>query len=449
MSIIEKIGDIAGAAGEYAADIHYSAHGIWSIYNPNLYSAADARFFLSKIKDREYLLGTSKINPYLNGDRSKIWSMHPEVLESIKGIVKDAGHVHVAPFVLGTYHMDDQTMRMNDFCITDPVMVGMMATGYLEGFAMPFLRGLYYAGRPSWWRHESIHARHHHQMAYYLEAMNPSSKRSYWRDRSRMKEAALTIHEAGIEELLTRWQALREGKGLREKAVSSLALLFYMEYAPFTGTRNMFIDAKERTLDLLQDERARIPAKIAATLGIMLIPPYLDNQAHAVEGLSEAISNLLPVTDKQVEGAIWRSHTYVWIAALASMFSSKEKGAFAKKEVDGQRLPTTEYKFPYVYNPITSVTRSVGFLRYLGKAWDQIPNYRQLKSPSDIETAKREIDDRVSAKLDARQHQFTMQVVEDALSPYERMNRSRFPQDAYIKGMFTPALYLRLRELYS
>lgn len=448
--MFERIGDATGTALKYAGDLHAKVHYIWGgKYNPDLYSANDAKHFLGKIEDSEYLLGTSKLNPKFNRDRSKIWSMPPEVLDAIKDIVKDAGHVHIAPFVMGTYHMKDQTMRMNDFCLTDPIMLGMMATGHIEGFAMPFLRGLYHVGRPSWWRHESIHARHHHQMAYYLDAIDPATARrgTHWQN-SRMEEAMYTIHESGIEELITRWQALKEGKGLREKAVSSLALLFYMEYTPFTGTRNAFIDGKEKTLDLLQDGKIRIPVKIATQLGLMFIPPYLNDQAHAVEGLGEAVSQLLPVTDKQVEGAVWRGHAYVWIAALSALFSSKQKGAFEKKEADGQRLPTKEYKFPYVYNPVTSTTRSIGFMRYLGKTWDQIPNYRQLESPADIDKVKKEIDDRVVTRLDARQHQFTMSVVEDALRPFEGTGRSSFPQEAYIKGMFTPALYVRLRELY-
>lgn len=450
--MLEKIGNFAGAAIDKAGEIHDTVHSFWGRYNPDLYSSADARYALSRIYDSEYLLGTNKINPQHNAARSKIWSLPPEVLEAIKGIVKDAGHVHILPFILGTYNMADQSMRMNEVCVTDPYMAYLMATGGLEGFVAPFLRGLYYAGRSSWWRHESIHARHHHQMAYFLDATD-DRKRNWdgnWNSESQLEEAALTVHEAGIEELLTRWQALKESRGMREKAVSSLALLFYLEYAPFTGVRNMFIDGKEKTLDLLQDGMIRIPAKIATVAGIAVVPYYLNGQTHFVEALGDTATQLLPMlTDKQVEGAIRRGHMYVFVAALSALFSTKEKGAFTRREVDGQRLPTTEYKFPYVYNPVTSVARSIGFLRYLSRVWDQIPNYRLVESPKDIDVIKREVDDRLSGKMSDEQHQFTMQTVEEALRPFEGQGRSTFPQDAYLKGTFTPAMYLKLRELYS
>lgn len=450
--MLEKLGDFAEAATHKAGEIYSSVHGVWGRYNPDLYSASDARHSLSKVHDREYLLGTNEVNPRFNKDRSKIWSLPPDILERIREIIKDSGHVHAFPFVMGTYNMADQSMRMNDLSVSDPWIAYLMATGRLEGFIAPILRGFYYAGRPSWWRHESIHVRHHHQMAYFLDATD-TRERGYWNEgwqtRSRLEEAALTIHEAGIEELLTRWQSLKESRGLREKAVSTLALLLYLEYAPFTGIRNMFIDTKEKTVDLIEDGRIRIPAKIAMAVGTALVPYYLNGQAHMVESLGEAVSDLLPVSDRQVTGAIWRGHSYVFVAALSALFSTKQKGAFERGEDDGRRMQTTEYKFPYVYNPINSVARSVAFLRYLSRVWDQIPNYRLVESPKDIDGIKREVDDRLSGRMSDEHHHFTMQTVEEALRPFEGDGRSSFPQDAYIKGMFTPAMYLKLRELYS
>lgn len=97
---------------------------------------------------------------------------------------------------------------------------------------------------------------------------------------------------------------------------------------------------------------------------------------------------------------------------------------------------------------MTSISRSISFLKYLTQVWDQIPNYRVIDSPRAIDSIKREINDRVSNKVGDRQYRFTMKLVEDALRPFEGTGRSSFPQDAYIKGMFTPALYLRLKELY-
>lgn len=450
--MLEKIGDAFEAMGRG----HDRVHKAWGRYNPDLYSAADAKYILARTSDsdREYLFGASKLNPVHNKDRAKIWSLPPEVLETVKGIVKEAGHVHTMPFVLGTYEMDSRKMRMNDACLTDPYMAYLTATGGLEGFAMPFLRGLYFAGRSSWWRHESIHARHHHQMAYFLEAAGTDKRHRYWdesgwQSKSRLEEAAYTIHEAGIEEIFTRWQALKESLGLRERAVSTVSLLFYMEYASFMGIRNWFIDTKEKTADLIENGGIRIPLKIAAAAGIMFLPYYLNGQTHFVDDAGKAISGLLPVSDQQVTGVIWRGQMYVGIAAISALFSTKQKGAFERLEKDGERLPTTEYKFPYAYSPVTSIGRSVSFLRYLHSVWDQIPNYRMVESPKQVDGVKREIDDRIAAKMDPKKHQFTMQVVEDALKPVELAKKSAFPQEVYLKGMFTPALYLRLRELYS
>ncbi|MCL4366140.1 hypothetical protein M1437_02840 [Patescibacteria group bacterium] len=448
----ERIGDAFKVMGRG----HDRVHKAWRNYDPDLYSTADAKYILSKAapENRDFLFGKSPLNPTRNKDRAKIWSLPPEVLETVKGIVKDAGHVHTMPFVLGTYEMDLRKMRMNDVCITDPYMGYLVATGGLEGFSMPFLRGLYYAGRSSWWRHESIHARHHHQMAYFLEAADTDKQHPRygyeegWQSKSRLDEAAYTIHESGIEELFTRWQALRESRGVREKAVSTVSLLFYMEYATFTGIRNMFIDTKERTADLIENGGIRVPLKVATAAGIMFLPSWLNGQTHFVDNLGDAASNLLPLTNHQVTGVFWRGQTYVGIAAVSALFSTKEKGAFKKLERDGERLPTTEYKFPYAYSPVTAVGRSIGLLRYLSGVWDQIPNYRLIESPGQVDAVKREVDDKVAAKMDPGKHQFTMQVVEDALRPFEQANKSAFPQDVYLKGMFTPALYLRLRELY-
>lgn len=441
--MLEKISEISG-----------NINGFLSNHNPDLYSAIDAAYILSKTKDKKYLLGGDELDPRSSEDQSKIWSLPPEVLDKIKNIIDHSGHVQGAPFVMGIYDMSNQTMEMNDLCISDPILGGMMATGHLEGFSMPFLRGIYYASRRSWWRHESIHARHHHQMAYFLDTTDTNERTSWdwyngWQGRLNLEEAGITIHEAGIEELLTRWQSLKESRGLREKAVSALALLYYLEYAPHTGIRNLLIDTKETTTDLIEDGRIRIPIKIAAAASAFAIPHFLNEQTHMIDGLGQAISSLIPVSEGQTTGAIWRVNGYAAVATIAALLSRKEKGAFQKQEDEDRRMPTAEYKFPYVYNPITSLTRSVGFLRYLHNVWDQIPNYRSIESPASIDVIKGEIDQRVAANLNNRQHSFTMRVVEDALRPFEGHGSSTFPQDAYIKGMFTPAMYLRLRELYS
>ncbi len=437
----ERIGDALGT-------VHDNYVGSMRRTNPDLYSATDATHALSRIQDKKYLLGSGDVGAFLNRDRAKIWSLPPEVLEKIKDIIKNAGHVHLLPFIMGTYNMGSQTMRMNDICTTDPLTLGLLATGGLEGFGTPILRGIYFLGRPNWWRHESIHARHHHQMAYFLDA-GDTKKASWnsWRDKTRMEEAAVTVHEAGIEELLTRFQSLKESRGKREATMASLALLLYLEYAPFTGLRNLMIDTKEKTLDLLKDERVRIPAKIASTLGVIAIPFWLDGQIAWMDKASQLVSSLTPFSENQVHGLISRGVAYIDVATVSAMFSTKEKGAFEKKEKDGQRLPTTEYKFPYAYNPLTSLGRSLDFLLYLQAVWGQIPNYRLLEKRRDLDKLKREIDDRAS-KLGQGSYKFTMQVVESALRSIELSGRSAYPQDVYVKGLFTPAMYIELRDKY-
>ncbi|MFA5933273.1 MAG: hypothetical protein WCV81_03355 [Microgenomates group bacterium] len=435
-------------------------HDKWAKVNPDIYTATDANYILKHTSEasKKHLFGNTLLNPENNVDRAKIWSLPPEVFESVQGIVEDSGHVHFLPFILGTYNISSSTMRMNDVCLTDPLMAYLAVNGGLDGLSMPFLRGLYHVGRRSWWRHESIHARHHQQMAYFLEAKNQEKSKNknvnYWGENAwqsefRLDEAACTIHEAGIEELLTRWQTLKESRGLREKAVSSLALLLFMEYSPFMGTRNMFIDAKEQTADLVNQGWLRVPLKIATAAGILLAPPVLNADTHIVDNVGNAVSHLLPISEGQVTGAVWRGHSYIFASAVGALFSSKEKGAFQQLQESGQRLSTNEYKFPYTYSPVTSTGRAIGFLSYLQNVWDQIPNYRMVESPQQIDLIKREIDDKVAPKMDSRKHQFTMKVVEDALSPVEHSNKSDFPQEVYPKGMFTPALYIRLKELYK
>ncbi|MDO8486945.1 MAG: hypothetical protein Q7S45_01435 [Candidatus Curtissbacteria bacterium] len=415
---------------------------------PDIYTPKDARHALSKIKDPRYTLGSEKVDPQDETDHARIWSLDPEVLDEVKSIVKNASHVHALPFVLGTYNMGSRTMRMNDLSLTDPYMAFLMASSGLEGFAMPFLRGFYYFGRRSIWRHESIHARHHHQMAHFLEKRDIKKRSIEGNQTSKMDDAMYTIHEAGIEEALTRWQALKEARGAKEKATAAAAVLFYMEYAPFTGARNFFIDTKEKTLDLINEGKIRVPLKVAIGAGAFIVPIWLDAQTHYAANVGELISNVTPLSNGQVETAVTRGTIYTGIAVVSSLFSTKEKGALPKEDEDGNRIPTREYKFPYVYSPVTSTIRTLGLMSYLSRVWDAIPNYRYIESPRQVEALKKEISERLAPKTSDREHDFTMQVVNDALKPAQTRRRSAFPQDVYVKGGFIPALYLNLRDLY-
>ncbi len=418
-------------------------------YIPDIYTAADAGYYLSQIKNRPYALGSTEINPQEISDQAKILSIPPPVMEKLKGVIEEAGHTQPWPFVMGTYEMSDQKMRMNDLSMSDPLFAYSLVNGGIEGLAIPILRGFYYAGRRSWWRHESIHARHHLQMSHFMGVHREArSQFNEWQADYSLSEAGATIHESGIEELLTRWQSLKEARGFLEKGASALSMLMYLEYVPFTGIRNIMIDGKETRLDTVDDWKLRLPAKLAVILGLTKGVGTLNEQTHFAEALGNTAAQLLPLAAEQVEAAFWRIQAYVAIAAVSALFSSKDKGAFGHKRINGEHIPTSEYKFPYTYNPATSVARSLGFMHYLQKVWDQIPNYRQIKSVRGVDHLVKEIDERAVANINNTQHQFTMQVVEEALDPFRHLKRSKFPQDVYVKGMFVPALYLKLRDLY-
>lgn len=417
-------------------------------FNPSLYSEKDATSQLNKLKEKEYLLGTVPLDLSIAEDRGKVWSLNPDAFEDINTLVKEAKHFHYLPFIMGTYNMSTRQLRMNDACATDPYSIALMATGGIEGFATPFLRALYFIGRKAWWRHESIHARHHFGMAEHLTEKNWKWKwePQKWDKELSLHEAASTIHESGIEELLTRWQSLKEADGLREKAVSTLALALYAEYSPFTGPRNAVIDAKEKTLDNIDSTTARRLLKLGIGVGSFAVPIYLNAETHFAEKIGELGHQLTPLAEEQIEYAVNRGITYIGISVVSALLSTKEKGTY-KPIVDGKHLPTSEYKFPYVYNPVSATKRTIDLLFYLNKIWDKIPNYRKLTSKKEIDYVKREIADKISDFSD-KERAFTMTVVEESLSPLERKRKTSFPQDVYVKGRFTPALYLNLKDKY-
>lgn len=414
-------------------------------FNPQLYTPKDAASQFDKLKDPEYVMGDNSFQPDAKIDQARLWSLNPNTLSDVKEIVDNANHVHYLPFIMGTYNSSTRQMRMNDFSVTDPYFAYLATSGALESIAVPFLRGFYFLGRPSWWRHESIHARHHLQMADFLAEKDSIDGLPY-SNRHKSEIASQTIHESGIEEIVTRWQTLKEANGLREKAMSSLALALYMEYTPFTGLRNAVIDAKESTIDNIDNTALRRATKLGVTAASIIGPYVVGSQTELVEDASKILDEALPFSQDQIEGMFYRGMSYVGVAVIGAMMSSKEKGEYVKENEES--VPTTEYKFPFAYNPVTSTVRSLDLLLYLNRVWDQIPNFRRLRNESDLDKVKREIDDRVSVKMSPADHTFTMRVVEDALKPVEKRKKSQYPGDVYVKGMFTPAMYLNLRERY-
>lgn len=421
-------------------------------YNPDIYTTSDAKHFLDKVDDQKYVFGSDQLDPTFAKDQAKIYSLPPQVYEKLTQIVKGSGHVQPLPFVMGTYNINRQEMRMNDFSMTDPYAAYLLASGGLEGFGYPFLRGIYFASRRSWWRHESTHAQHHLTMTKYLYEKDVKDKRTHawhWGNKHHLDEAGYTIHESGVEELMTRWQSFKEARGKREKAVSTASLLLYLEYAPFTGFRNLLIDGKAE-IDRAVDGGWRTPAKVTSAVILSVLPYIIEKNYNVAGTVAQAISDVIPVTAGKIEGAIDRGYGYYVISIISALLSTKEKGAFEHKLSDNDHVTTNDYKFPYTYNPATSLTRSVGLLRYLNTVWEEIPSYREVKSTKGIDKIQREIDDKLStSKLNSHQHGFTMDVVEDALDPFRGGGRSQYPKGLYIKGMFVPAMYLNLKELFS
>ena len=441
--------------------------------NPDVYSMKDAAFFAAKEKDRQFAFGSGEIDPSSLEGKARVYSLPPEVLENVEGIVNDSTHWHVLPFIMGTYNISSQSMRMNDVCLFDPYFALLLATGGLEAWPALSLRAIYFAGRRSWWRHESLHVRHHYLMADFLSQtrddnikllddvqrrINEMHKKegidTKQNDERRLHKeyfldlAGYTIHESGVEELLTRWQSMKERRGARESALSFLTLLLYLEYTPFTGLRNALIDAKDYADAKIPEGAVRIPLKAVATAALMGGPLVTEARYDLAGQLAQAASLVTPISNAVWERALGRSMSYYIFGVLSALFSSKNKGAYKNAHNPGA-MRTRDYKFPFTYNPVTAFSRSIGLIRYLNKAWNTLPSYREIKAKSDIEVLREEINARVQQKFgNTQQRQFTMNVVDDVLSPMLRAPPESFPKGAYIRGMFTPALYLRLKEIY-
>ncbi|MBI2034746.1 MAG: hypothetical protein HYT11_03390, partial [Candidatus Levybacteria bacterium] len=192
-----------------------------------------------------------------------------------------------------------------------------------------------------------------------------------------------------------------------------------------------------------------MPAKVSTAVLLAALPYFVEKNSNVAGTVAQAVSDFLPISEDRIEGLMIRGYSYYIVSILSALFSTKEKGAFKHKADADGHISTRDYKFPYTYNPATSLTRSVGLLRYLNTTWDQIPSYREVKSTKGIDKVQREIDDRLAQdNTPEKEYRFTMDIVEDALSPFKTGGRSGYPKGLYIKGMFVPAMYLKLRELY-
>lgn len=340
MRFPEQIGQTAlsikDAAGQFLDRIDSAR--IWRVIDPDLYSATDAWDALSQIRDPKYSLGTSQVDIFSPTDRSKIWSMSPEILEKTRSTLRRVSHFNqdqkaelmgiLLPGGVGGYSRYGDKMFMNDLGLIDligiPMALAAVVGNYpsvITNYYLP-LRLMTTCLRSTMLRHESIHARHHYQLAEFIDLTEGRGSYNNW-------DTARTIagRDLLFEERLTCWQTAKEDPG---------------------------------------------PAG--------------------------------------------------WLLRLTDLSGI--------------------YKILY---RSTGSNGDVGLdCKYLSKVWDQIPNYREIRAPADIDDIKQTVEARVARDLNDRQFRFTMEMVEQALRPYEGTGRSSFPQDAYIKGMFTSALYTAL-----
>jgi len=469
---------------------------------PDLYTDIDASYFLKKTKDKEFLFGFSELDVKKLEDRAKIYGISPKVLEDIRGIAEKSGHFKYWPFILGTYYVDGKRMSMNDINATDLIFIAsqlgapniifyalnlppLSPQWYLSG-VLP-LRAMYFAARRGWWRHESTHARHHHSMAEYMAIMkeqknlkhaiskNPrfftqsrsntrledqlsAMQSSYYRES--LSDAGLTIHEAGSEELLTRWQSLKEARGPREKTLATFALGLYFEYAPFKGLQNLLIDFKDKVDEKFpHDPRLRRAVKVGSVASMLALPFYglVTYAPAAAQQLHDILVQEYKYADidpERIDSALWRGFAYYFVTVLAAFFSSHRKGILGQKkqkvlEKTGKHLRTREYKFPYTYNPAKSFYRHVKTALYLNKVWGNIPNYRQLQSSSDVDGVISEVDARLRGKMGDNDRTFTINTLGDSLQPYTRAHEYQFPVDIYPKELFLANVYLNLKDLFE
>lgn len=463
---------------------------------PDLYTAKDAEYFFRRAKDKEFLFGKSDVDPAKEMD--KVYGHPKRVLEEVSDIVKDSMHFKWWPFIFGTYYSTHRKMSMNDINASDILLPVNVATGIFDtsmpilnwhfytSFVLP-LRALYFFGRRGWWRHESIHAMHHHSMADYIEKKSRQQEfeedkteamgkepgkgnrvrvRYYGMHPKTLEEAAYTIHEAGCEELLTRWQSLKESRGLREKVAAALALGMYMEYVPHMGIRNVAIDVKDKIDEKFPKDRvARIASKVGFFAALASWPTYFvgvtnDANSSINQSIAELIRSYVPNIagiNLPTDNIVNRVYAYYLLGIVGAAISTFRKGLIKSKlekssvlnKVEKHReLTTSQYKFPFTYNPVKAFTRSIKLMKYMNKVWDNIPNYRRVESEDDFYRMLYEVDRRLDGKLGKKELDFTKETLMDAMEPYIKTPQ-KYPVDVYPKELFLPSLYLNAKKLFS
>ncbi len=212
---------------------------------PDVFSEKEARRILESLKklsqeDNKYYFGDIALENISEETARKyidrIYSIPRRDLEDLVELKNNAQHYRLFPWLFGTYE-PDINRHFSKFVFADFTGFDVAIPIFARGIILPYsiLRGIYYLGRENWWRHEMLHAKHHFAAEKYMER----------KEYGEFLKAFYFIHESGLEELVTRWQSYKEAVGKREKILSTLALLLYLEYSPFTSFRNLFISLKE------------------------------------------------------------------------------------------------------------------------------------------------------------------------------------------------------------
>jgi len=417
---------------------------------PDIFTKKDAQYFVEKSEDPAYAFGPD----YKTCDdlEARVLSINPESYKKIRKALHKSGKWHVAPFVFGTYNLTTNGFRMNDIPLMDLIYFAIFPEFALVSVApIAALRTLYYGGRRSWWRHEAIHARHHHGMSDYIVSSLPRWKREC--TANKLNSAGATVYESGLEELLTRWQTIKESRGPREKFFSWSSMLLYTQYLPFMAFRNMLNDVKDRIHHAFKNyPRLRFTAKAATFLSAMIAPgvalfTYREGfSQYAADQIQHALS---PDT---IRSLLARVYSFYLGGVFGAAFSMSKKGVYEDFAHDGP-MKTKDYKFPYTYRPLVSLSRSINLMRYLNKVWDNIPNYRKISSVSDLSNVKRDVGQRLEGKLNKKQYEVTMKIMDKVLSnvnlPRDPVTRRAKPYDLYLKGDFISAFYLHAKELFT
>ncbi len=399
------------------------------IPKPRLYTYGEAEEIASKLPE--------KWRKWLNGNIEAAFGEPPEVLEKVREIIRGAFLATSGSFVYGTYESRSQSMNMSDFPLG---VYDMLAFIFLRELYLPIyatLKAGYYLGRRQWWRHESIHARHHLDLAWFLNILEG---RDDWKHLGRVglsSKAGDTVYESGFEELFTRTQAPVEGKGLREKLLGYLALLGYMLYSPFTSIRNLFSDLSMKIRNWIRKRKYMRYLKVPFAIGTIIAPLAIGAYVLNYTPLTEIASKEYGISKGLVEDLISRGASYTSAAIAGGWLSSKEKGMYEEIAKSSKN-----YKFPYTYNPLKAFWRCVKFVRYIRRALKAIPPYREVYRWEDIE----EVLEEVGSRLKGKDREFTLEILREG---FEKIREYIImTKEVYPRAVFTAMLYLRLRDYF-